>query len=142
MAQESWKNEIDETEYQKHEGPIICANNCGFFGSVMTNNLCSKCYRDFVMNQKLLADSKPPSLASSTSKELSEEITNKQQPNRCLMCQKKVGITWFKCRCGSTFCSSHRYPETHHCSFDYKSAGREAIAKENPVVKADKIEKI
>ncbi|XP_078434784.1 zinc finger A20 and AN1 domain-containing stress-associated protein 3-like [Wolffia australiana] len=63
-------------------------------------------------------------------------------PGRCVACRKKVGLTGFRCRCGEVFCGSHRYPEQHRCTFDFKSAGRQAIAKANPVVKADKLEKI
>ncbi|XP_021901886.1 zinc finger A20 and AN1 domain-containing stress-associated protein 1 [Carica papaya] len=62
--------------------------------------------------------------------------------NRCSSCNKKVGLTGFKCKCGSTFCGVHRYPENHQCIFDFKGAGRDAIAKANPVVKADKVERI
>ncbi|KAI3895317.1 hypothetical protein MKX03_035818 [Papaver bracteatum] len=61
--------------------------------------------------------------------------------NRCFSCNKKVGLTGIKCRCGSVFCSMHRYPEKHSCDFDYKAAGKETIAKLNPHVKADKIER-
>ncbi|KDP25575.1 hypothetical protein JCGZ_20731 [Jatropha curcas] len=61
---------------------------------------------------------------------------------RCFSCNKKVGLTGFQCKCGSTFCGIHRYPENHECSFDFKGAGRSAIAKANPVVKADKVERI
>ncbi|KAJ6366044.1 hypothetical protein OIU77_002588 [Salix suchowensis] len=62
--------------------------------------------------------------------------------NRCNFCRKKMGLTGFKCRCGHMFCSQHRYSDKHNCVFDYKSAGQDAIAKANPVVKADKIDKI
>ncbi|XP_058085449.1 zinc finger A20 and AN1 domain-containing stress-associated protein 1-like [Magnolia sinica] len=62
--------------------------------------------------------------------------------NRCGCCSKRVGLTGFKCRCGSTFCGAHRYPEEHGCTFDFKGLGREAIANANPVVKADKLERI
>lgn len=64
------------------------------------------------------------------------------RPGRCVTCKKKVGLTGFRCRCGETFCGSHRYPEQHGCTFDFKSAGREAIARANPLVKADKLDKI
>nr|GMC61586.1 zinc finger A20 and AN1 domain-containing stress-associated protein 4-like [Ipomoea batatas]GMD86202.1 zinc finger A20 and AN1 domain-containing stress-associated protein 4-like [Ipomoea batatas] len=37
---------------------------------------------------------------------------------------------------------SARYPEQHGCTFDYKTMGREAIAKANPLVKAEKLDKI
>lgn len=64
------------------------------------------------------------------------------RPNRCFSCNKKVGVMGFKCKCGSTFCGNHRYPEKHECSFDFKEVGRDAIAKANPLVKADKVQRI
>ncbi|ERN11730.1 hypothetical protein AMTRI_Chr03g139340 [Amborella trichopoda] len=63
-------------------------------------------------------------------------------PNRCQSCRKRVGLTGFRCRCGDLFCGEHRYSDRHVCSFDYKAVGKEAIARENPVVKAAKIIKI
>ncbi|KAJ0255258.1 hypothetical protein HA466_0100400 [Hirschfeldia incana] len=65
-----------------------------------------------------------------------------KRPNRCTTCRKRVGLTGFKCRCGTTYCGAHRYPEVHGCTFDFKSAGREEIAKANPLVKAAKLRKI
>ncbi|WCJ41807.1 Zinc finger A20 and AN1 domain-containing stress-associated protein 3 [Euphorbia peplus] len=64
------------------------------------------------------------------------------RPNRCLTCRKRVGLTGFKCRCGLVFCGTHRYPEQHGCAFDFKAMGKEQIAKANPIVKAEKLEKI
>lgn len=41
-----------------------------------------------------------------------------------------------------SFCpeSAHRYSDRHDCSYDYNAAGREAIARENLVVRAAKIQ--
>ncbi|KAK1310456.1 Zinc finger A20 and AN1 domain-containing stress-associated protein 9 [Acorus calamus] len=154
MAQESYKNETDETECQAPEKPILCANNCGFFGSSSTNNLCSKCFRDLFMHQQQqqlqqpkLAQKASASLASmSTQPEPAKleagkpsEVVARPATNRCLACNRRVGLNGFKCRCGGTFCGSHRYSESHGCGFDYRGAGQEGIAKANPVVKVEKI---
>ncbi|KAJ0609565.1 putative transcription regulator A20-like family [Helianthus annuus] len=66
----------------------------------------------------------------------------KKPSNRCLTCNKKVGVMGFKCKCGDVFCGSHRYPEKHDCEFDFKKTGRDAIAKANPVIKAEKVDRI
>ncbi|XP_051141604.1 zinc finger A20 and AN1 domain-containing stress-associated protein 5-like [Andrographis paniculata] len=67
-----------------------------------------------------------------------------REVNRCSGsgCRKRVGLIGFRCRCGEVFCSEHRYSDRHECSYDYKAAGREAIARENPVIRAAKILKV
>ncbi|KAK9273269.1 hypothetical protein L1049_018076 [Liquidambar formosana] len=66
----------------------------------------------------------------------------RREVNRCSGCRRKVGLTGFRCRCGDLFCSEHRYSDRHECGFDYKAAGRAAIARENPVVRPAKILKV
>ncbi|GAB2287030.1 Zinc finger A20 and AN1 domain-containing stress-associated protein 8 [Dionaea muscipula] len=170
----------DETGCQAHpEGPILCVNNCGFFGSVATMNMCSKCYKDAILKQeqaKLAASSfdnivngsscgsgKEPIVVGSVDVQAnpvepkvmnnapeacgsgpveSGELKVKQGPNRCTACKKRVGLTGFNCRCGDLFCTVHRYSDKHNCPFDYRTAAKDAIAKANPVVKAEKLDKI
>jgi len=48
----------------------------------------------------------------------------------------------FVCKCGQTFCGSHRYAEAHACTFDYKTTARERLAENNPLVQAAKVNKI
>ncbi|KAL4342654.1 hypothetical protein GQ457_08G018360 [Hibiscus cannabinus] len=162
----------EEHRCQTPEGHRLCVNNCGFFGSPATMNLCSKCYRDFRLKEQQGVASIKSSLSSSPSSSsavvesvsqvplftlpevigespvpsveisLPDEQQQQQQPNRCMVCRKRVGLTGFRCKCGTTYCGSHRYPENHGCTFDFKTVGREQIARANPVVKADKLEKI
>lgn len=48
----------------------------------------------------------------------------------------------FDCRCGNLFCGIHRYSDKHNCPYDYKADAAAKIRKENPVVVADKIQRI
>ncbi|KAL4634737.1 AN1-type zinc finger protein 5-like [Arapaima gigas] len=65
-----------------------------------------------------------------------------KKKNRCFTCRKKVGLTGFDCRCGNLFCAIHRYSDKHDCPYDYRGAAAARIRKENPVVVAEKIQKL
>ena len=75
--------------------------------------------------------------------EKSEEIKKEQADHsRCFDCKKKVGALGNKCKCGFTYCKSHRLPEDHECTYDFKQEGAKKLAKENPAIIASKISKI
>lgn len=83
-------------------------------------------------------DDVPNASAESNSKKSVAE----QNP-RCAQCNKKLGIIMImKCHCEKIFCAKHRYAEAHNCSFDFKGEGQKTIAKENPLVVANKVAEI
>ncbi|XP_056591950.1 AN1-type zinc finger protein 5b isoform X1 [Triplophysa dalaica] len=86
------------------------------------------------------ASTASPSTAGSDEAKTPE--ATKPKRNRCFMCRKKVGLTGFDCRCGNLFCGLHRYSDKHNCPYDYKAEAAAKIRKENPVVVADKIQRI
>lgn len=44
-------------------------------------------------------------------------------------CKRKLNLTATACRCNLQFCDTHRMPEDHSCSYDYKSEGRKEMEK-------------
>lgn len=92
-----------------------------------------------VVSQPAVSASHPSTAGSEDSK---SHEPPKPKKNRCFMCRKKVGLTGFDCRCGNLFCGIHRYSDKHNCPYDYKAEAAAKIRKENPVVVAEKIQRI
>ncbi|KAL1547466.1 switch-activating protein Sap1 [Salvia divinorum] len=155
MAQKTGQ---EETEYKVVPENITLCVKCGVAGNSAANNLCQKCFstpaeasisakpKIRVFGERSFRSSSSPQRILKlleTSADLKEDrAAAKREVNRCSGCSRRVGLTGFRCRCGELFCAAHRYSDRHDCSYDYKTAGREAIARENPVVRAAKIVKI
>jgi len=66
----------------------------------------------------------------------------KSKKKRCLKCKKKLGVMPFNCKCGNLFCSGCRHPESHECTFDFKTEAKEQLERQNPIIKFNKINPI
>jgi hypothetical protein len=42
-------------------------------------------------------------------------------------CKKKLMLSDFPCKCGKKHCSTHRAPEVHACTFDFKACHRNVL---------------
>lgn len=56
------------------------------------------------------------------------EPVKKTKPARCVMCERKVGLTGFTCKCAGLYCVSHRMPEDHACGYDHRAADRAVLS--------------
>ena len=45
-------------------------------------------------------------------------------------CKRKLMLTDFDCKCAIRFCSQHRMPETHGCTFNFRAAADVTLTKQ------------
>ena len=45
------------------------------------------------------------------------------------MCNKKLGLLGFECKCGKMYCSAHLLAELHNCTHNYKEEQCEKLGK-------------
>jgi hypothetical protein len=60
--------------------------------------------------------------------------------SRCTVCNKKLGLTPFICKCTKEYCSLHRAPEDHKCSYNYKQDYTDLLNKTVKSCVGDKLD--
>ena len=73
------------------------------------------------------------SVSSSSSSSVSMADTTKPKAQaRCghAECKKKLMLSDFECKCGTRYCGTHRFPQEHACTFDFKAAGAVTLGKQ------------
>ncbi len=58
---------------------------------------------------------------------------------KCNKCNKKIGLIVFDCKCKGNFCVTHRYSETHDCTFNFKPDEKNKLINENPKIVTPKV---
>ena len=72
--------------------------------------------------------------------ELKEQASDPAKQKRCGCCKKKLALSDFTCdKCQTRFCVTHRLPEEHACSHDFKAAGKSQLTKQLVDAVADKV---
>ncbi|UJR34084.1 hypothetical protein I4U23_021494 [Adineta vaga] len=130
----------------------LCRNNCGFFGNLSFDGLCSRCYiqeksKEKKVEEKIQQQQDTPVeiedenvvIKSTMPIESLSLTTSTRKKTRCPNCQKLMGILQYPCACGGYFCTTCRYSTEHQCPIDYKAVGRTLLAKNNPQVIADRV---
>ncbi|PHT29453.1 hypothetical protein CQW23_30958 [Capsicum baccatum] len=153
-----------ETGCRAPEDLVLGINDCDFFNSSTTMNMCSKCQKDRILlkqeHPKLAATSRKDVVHRSSSSDESKfalsgaavastdlasqisQVKSKEGLKKCTACRKRVGLTGFSCKCGDLFCAVHHYSDKHNCPFDYRIGGQNVMEKANPIIVAEKLNKI
>jgi predicted nucleic acid binding AN1-type Zn finger protein len=55
-------------------------------------------------------------------------MSENQTKHRCGVCSKKMGLMTFKCSCcEKEYCVTHRLPEEHQCSGNFRGIALESL---------------
>ncbi|XP_041006521.1 zinc finger A20 and AN1 domain-containing stress-associated protein 5-like [Juglans microcarpa x Juglans regia] len=140
--------------HAKNTDRPLAANGCCFPLGMEDRSInpCSNCYNVNLLKEALaeITVIKAPGLENPAKSDAQTSMASDiaaivkdsggVRKKRCKNCKKKVGLTGFDCRCGDVFCDRmHRYPEEHACTVDFKAIGREVLAQQNPICKANKL---
>ncbi|KAK8520875.1 hypothetical protein V6N12_004801 [Hibiscus sabdariffa] len=112
--------------------PKLCVNGCGFFGTAVNMSLCSKCYRDLCAGEEQAVQVKAAmekSLRVKTKKE-DEVLDVSHVGSSSTVVEQQL----------TTLVIGHKSTEAKAANQCF-GVGRDAIAKTNPIIKADKVER-
>ena len=125
-------------------GPQLCTKCCSFYANPQFGIYCSTCYKDLGLAPTVMKlvenfEGEKNVEASLISQEL---IVKQADHSNCWSCGKRAGMMAYKCKCQYSFCKKHRLAESHSCEFDYINEGKKILAKANPNIQNEKVEKI
>ena len=124
--------------------PSLCQKCQTFYANPQFGSFCSKCYKETPSTAPLQEKPKNEESGANAGAQQnpSTPVVEQQDHEICWGCKKRVGMRGYTCKCGYTYCKKHRLPESHECEFDYINEGKMMLAKDNPNLKPEKMEKI
>mmetsp|Transcript_16993 Transcript_16993/g.18972 ORF Transcript_16993/g.18972 Transcript_16993/m.18972 type:complete len:139 (-) Transcript_16993:42-458(-) len=136
--------EANTQSQPKAEEKKLCTKCTTFYGTIVTNFMCSKCFKDAggVIEPTPSGDAKVEDVSIKNEEEKEPEKPIQEKKNRCWGCNKKVGLLGFACKCSYIFCAKHRFADDHACDYDHKKEGIAELIKQNPLLAESQFEKI
>jgi predicted nucleic acid binding AN1-type Zn finger protein len=84
----------------------------------------------------------PPSTIVTAEFGVSSDKDIPKKKNRCVHCNKKLGLILFSCRCGGNFCAEHRLSDDHQCEYDFKEENKRKLSQDLVKVVGQKLDKL
>ncbi|CAD8114880.1 unnamed protein product [Paramecium sonneborni] len=111
-----------------------------FYGTAATQFYCSKCYQS-IKKESPIKNQLQQQVVQEIQQQ-NEIVKLKEDPSKCKICKKKLGISGIQCKCEAYFCNKHRLPEEHQCTFDHAEKAKQQLIKNNPLVDHKKLEQL
>lgn len=67
---------------------------------------------------------------------------NGRTKSNCNICNRKLSLYDYKCKCDKLFCSVHKYFTAHNCEYDYKTEYKKKLEKEMIKIIPSKVSEI
>ena len=61
-------------------------------------------------------------------------MSSKNKYGKCSLCNKKLKMIHFICKCELKFCILHQTPHQHNCQFDAVKEKKQLIINNNPKI--------
>ena len=123
--------------------PQLCVVCRTFYANPQHPSLCSQCFKAQPQEQEGGVAGKEETPATADASQTPAPLATAQADHgACWHCGKRAGLRAFTCKCAFSFCQQHRMPEAHACSFDFRAEGRAQLARLNPRVERDRLERI
>ena len=71
-------------------------------------------------------------------------LEEKPRPKRCEFggCKAKITLANVACKCNGYYCPTHRFSQSHTCSFDYSAEAKDRLTKQLVKVEGSKLNTI
>ncbi|CAD8053489.1 unnamed protein product [Paramecium sonneborni] len=135
-TEEQSKNQEEKQETQR------CPSCDTFYGTAKTNFYCSKCYKTILQTSNQQQQQQLQQQIQEEKVQSNQQVNIQQDPSKCYVCKRKLGISGIQCKCKIVFCNKHRLPEDHNCSFDHAEKAKQLLIKNNPLVDHKKLEEL
>lgn len=137
MDQKKTSKSKNMSSSQIASSSLLKSKNCNI------DSLDNKQNNSIIENDILTSKNEKKTIIDKNTKK-SDSSKTKKKKNRCSVCNTKLGLMVFHCKCSDSvmFCVHHMFPEAHQCTYDHKSDKKNKLSQQLVKVVSDKVVRI